>query len=255
MTSILKNKAALLFIVMGMFFISNALIAEFIGVKIFAVEDTLGIEPFNWDLFGHQGSLMLSAGVLPWLIVFVMTDIVNEYYGKRGVKLLSYISVGLIAYAFLIIFGAIYLTPAGFWVSSYQEKGVEDAQAAFSVIYGQGAWIIVGSIIAFLVGQLIDALVFHRLRKWTGDRLIWLRATGSTVVSQLIDSFVVLYIAFVIGADWSLSQFFAVGTVNYSYKFFVAILLTPIIYLAHYTIDWYLGKDLSEALRQRAVSS
>ena len=250
----LDNKAARLFIILGAFFVSNAIIAELIGVKIFAFEDTLGIAPLNWNLFGHKGSLSLSAGVLLWPVVFIMTDIINEYYGKKGVKLLTYIGIGMISYTFFMIYGAIHLIPADFWSGSYQEQGVPDMQAAFFAIFGQGAWIIVASLIAFLVGQIIDAMVFHKLRTWTNNKKVWLRATGSTVISQFIDSFMVLYIAFVLGPpQWDMSLFLAVGTVNYTYKFLVAVLLTPVIYLAHNVIDNYLGKEAAVKMKEKAI--
>ena len=252
--NILNNRPTILFIVLAAFFICNAIVAEFIGVKIFAFEQTVGINPLNWNLFGHAGSLSLSAGVLLWPVVFIMTDLINEYYGQKGVKLLSYIGVGMISYAFFMIYGAIHLVPADFWIGTYTEQGVPNMQDAFAAIFGQGAWIIVASIIAFLVGQVIDATIFHRLRKWTGNEKVWLRATGSTIVSQFIDSFLVLYIAFVLGPpQWPISLFLAVGVVNYSYKFLVAVFLTPVIYLMHNVIDNYLGKDLAEEMKQRAI--
>lgn len=253
MKHLLHNKAVLLFIVLSGFFVANALVAEFIGVKIFALEPTLGLSPFHWRLFGQSGSLMLTAGVLLWPVVFVMTDLVNEYYGKKAVRILSWLTAGLILYAFIMVFAAIRLTPADFWVGTFADEGVPDMQAAFSQVFGQGMWIIAGSLVAFLIGQLVDALIFHRLRLFTGDKYLWLRATGSTLVSQFIDSFVVLYIAFVLGPQqWSISLFLAVGVVNYAYKFMVAVLLTPVIYAAHWLIDQYLGKALSEDLRRKA---
>lgn len=251
---LLANKSAVLFIVLGAFFVCNAIIAEFVGVKIFAVEPTVGIAPLNWNLFGHKGSLSLSAGVLLWPVVFIMTDIINEYYGKRGVKMLSYIGVGMISYAFIMIYAAIHLVPAEFWVDSYTKQGVPDMQTAFAAIFGQGAWIIVASIIAFLVGQIIDAIIFQKLRKMTNNEKVWLRATGSTVVSQFIDSFLVLYIAFVLGPpQWPISLFLAVGVVNYAYKFLVAVFLTPLIYLGHNLIDNFLGEELAAAMKQNAI--
>lgn len=249
----LTNRANLLFIVLGGFFIANALIAEFIGVKIFALEGSLGLEPFNWDLFGQAGSLNFTAGVLLWPVVFIMTDVINEYFGRRGVQILSYLAVILISYAFFMVYFAIGLEPAEWWVGVNKDNGVDDMQAAFSNIFGQGMWIIVGSICAFLIGQIIDVFVYHRIRKATGENRIWLRATGSTLVSQLVDSFVVLYIAFVLGPQqWAWSLFFAVSTVNYIYKFFMAILLTPVIYLAHYLIDRFLGEELAAELKAKA---
>jgi uncharacterized integral membrane protein (TIGR00697 family) len=184
-----------------------------------------------------------------------MTDVINEYFGQRGVRILSNLAVLLIAYAFVMVYFAIGLEPAGWWVEVNQESGVPNMQAAFTNIFGQGMWIIAGSLCAFLIGQIADVMVYHRIRKITGEKKIWLRATGSTLVSQLVDTFVVLYISFVLGPQqWSMSLFFAVATVSYAYKFTVAILLTPVIYLAHYLIDSYLGEDLANELKARASS-
>ena len=245
---VLSNPGSRLFILLGGFFIANALIAEVIGVKIFAMEETLGLHPLNWRLFGQEGSLSFTAGVLLWPVVFIMTDVINEYFGLKGVRFLSFVAVGL------IIFAAIQLTPASWWVGINAERGTPDMQSAFSNILGQSNWIIVGSLIAFLVGQLVDVLIFQRIKLITGERYVWLRATGSTVFSQFIDSFVVLYVAFVLGPQkWSINLFLAVGTVNYIYKFAMAIALTPLIYLAHYFIDRYLGKELAHEMKIRAA--
>ena len=256
MSSVLESKATRLFLMLGGFFIANALIAEFIGVKIFSLEETLGWEKVEFNLFGRPGSLVFTAGVLLWPVVFVMTDVINEYFGQKGVRFLSYLAVALIAYAFFMVFNAIRLEPADWWVTQYADNGVPDMQAAFSNIFGQGNWIIIGSLVAFLLGQIIDVLVFHRIKKITGEKHIWLRATGSTLISQFIDSFVVLYIAFVLGpAKWSFDLFLNVGIVNYIYKFIMAIALTPLIYLAHYIIDKYLGVTLSTKLRMEAMDA
>ncbi len=250
--NILDKKENKLFLLLGGFFIANALIAEFIGVKIFSLEATLGINPLTYTLFGQEMSFNLTAGVLLWPVVFVMTDIINEYYGMRGVKFLSYLAVGLIIFAFIMIYGAIALTPAGWWIESINDQGVPNFQAAFASVFGQGLWIIMGSLIAFLVGQFLDVTVFQQIKRITGEGKIWLRATGSTLVSQFIDSFVVLIIAFKLGADWSWALVIAVGLNNYFYKFVVAVLLTPVIYLAHFIIDAYLGSEISAKLRAKA---
>ena len=159
--------------------------------------------------------------MLLWPFVFVMTDVINEYFGRRGVRFISWLAAALISYAFLFAYVAIAITPADWWLTAPMPvQGMPDAQAAFAGIFGQGMWVIGGSLIAFMIGQLIDVGIYHRVRRVTGEGKIWLRATGSTLVSQLIDSFVVLYIAFVLGPQhWPLTQFLAVGTVNYVYKF------------------------------------
>lgn len=257
---ILTHRSSRLFVLLGGFFIANALVAEFIGVKIFALEDTLGIKSWNFNLFGRQGALQFSAGVLLWPVVFIMTDLINEYYGKRGIRLLSFLAIGLISYAFVMIFGAIQLAPADWWVKQNEIQGVPDMQKAFQVVLGQGLMIIAGSITAFLVAQFVDVFAFHFIKKNTGERMIWLRSTGSTVVSQFFDSFVVLYIAFILGPQlagtvepWSWNQLLAVGVVQYAYKFVMAVLLTPVIYLAHTVIDRYLGQEAAHAIKQRAT--
>jgi uncharacterized integral membrane protein (TIGR00697 family) len=243
-----------LFIFLSGLFVTNALMAEFIGVKIFALEDTLGLPPFDWQLFGRSGSLSFTAGVMLWPVVFIMTDVINEYFGVRGVRFISWLAVGFIAYAFLFAYLAIELAPASWWVTVYDARGVPDMQAAFAATFGQGLWTIGGSITAFLIGQLIDVVIFHRIRTWTGERWIWLRATASTAVSQLVDSFVVLYIAFVLGPQqWPIDLFLAVGTVNYCYKMLMAILLIPLIYIGRRAIEAYLGHREAQRLKAEAA--
>jgi queuosine precursor transporter len=257
---IVSHRPSRLFIFLAGFFVANALVAEFIGVKIFALEDSLGWERFNFNLFGQQGALQFSAGVLLWPIVFVMTDLINEYYGKRGIRLLSFLAVGLISYSFFMIFAAIQLSPADWWVGQNASKDVPNMQSAFSVILGQGLLIIIGSLVAFLVSQLIDVVSFHRIKEITGEKYIWLRATGSTLISQLVDSFIVLAIAFKLGPElvknvepWTWNQLLAVATVQYTYKFIMAIALTPAIYLGHYLIDRYLGDEVASAMKHEAT--
>lgn len=251
----MRDKSSTLFYILGSFFIANALLAEFIGIKIFSLESTFGFKPANLTLLGIDSlSFNLTAGVILWPIVFIMTDIINEYYGKKGVRFLSFTAAALIAYAFMMVYFAMGLKPADFWIQRSTEYGIVNMELAFDTIFGQGLWIIVGSLTAFLVGQLVDVTVFHYFKSITGSSKIWLRATGSTLVSQLVDSFVVLFIAFYIGAGWDLKLVLVIGFVNYIYKFFIAIFLTPLLYLLHHLIDNYLGKELSEKLQMEAAS-
>jgi queuosine precursor transporter len=250
------DRTSSLFIVLAAIFLTNALLAEFVGVKIFALEATLGAEPWNWRLLGVSGTLNFTAGVLLWPFVFILTDIINEYYGVRGVRLISWTAVACIAYAFVVAYVAISLAPADFWVAAHTELGVPDIQRAYALIFGQGLWTIGGSITAFLIGQLIDVTLFHRIRRATGERYVWLRATASTAVSQLFDSFIVLYIAFVLGPQsWPLAQFLAVGTVNYLYKIAAAIALIPLLYLMRRLVERYLGREAAGELRGQAAGA
>jgi len=250
-----KTKESKLLLVLGAFFVANAILSEFIGVKIFTVEGTLGIEQFDISLLGVPNlSFNMSAGVLTWPLIFIMTDIINEYFGVRQVRFLSILTAILIAYAFIIVGAAMQLTPSDFWVNQNINGQQVNMNAAFAGIFGQGMWIIVGSITAFLVGQIADVLIFHRIKKVTGDKALWLRATGSTVISQFIDSFVVIFIAFYLNPQyhWSFQMVMAIGLVGYVYKFVIAILMTPVLYLVHGVIDNYLGKDLSQRMIKMA---
>ncbi|RZZ82783.1 queuosine precursor transporter [Pseudoxanthomonas winnipegensis] len=250
----LDDRAVRLFIGLAAFLCVNAVLAEFIGVKIFALEDTLGIAPLQWNLFGQTGSLSFTVGTLLWPFVFVLTDTINEFFGTRGVRFVSWVAVALIVYGFLFAYAAIQVAPAGWWVGAAQAQGVPDYQAAFAAIFGQGLWSIGGSIVAFLLGQVIDVAVFHHIRRRTGEKYVWLRATGSTAVSQLVDSFVVLYIAFVLGPQhWPMSRFLAISTVNYGYKMLAAVAMIPLLYLMRHAIRAYLGHALEERLRLEAA--
>jgi uncharacterized integral membrane protein (TIGR00697 family) len=251
---LMDNKPARLFTIISAFFVANALIAECIGGKIFSLEALLGVDPVNFTLFGETGlSFALTCGVLLWPLEFVVTDIVNEYYGPRAVRRISYTAVALIGYAFVMFYFAMGTTPPDWWVVSKTEQGVPNMQDAFSAIFGQGMWIIFGSLAAFLVSQVVDVFVFHKIKRKTGDKYVWLRATGSTLVSQFVDSFIVLFIAFKIGNGWSWQKVLAICLMNYIYKFSMAIILTPLIYFAENRIDKYLGHETARRMKRAAM--
>lgn len=213
-----KTKKELIFIILAGIFITNAVTAELIGGKLIQI-----------------GPFVMSIGILPWPVVFLTTDLINEYFGEKGVRKLSLITVCLIAYAFVILFLAIGV-PAAKGISP-----VNDEQ--FQAVFGQSMWIIVGSIIAFMVSQLIDVTIFWFFKKKTGDSKIWLRTTGSTVISQLFDSFIVLGIAFWLPGKIDFDTFITSALTGYTFKLVVAVLLTPLIYLGHHWIKKYLAED------------
>jgi hypothetical protein len=213
-----KTKKEFVFVILAGIFITNAITAELIGGKLIQI-----------------GPFVMSIGILLWPIVFLTTDLINDYFGKDGVKKLSYITAALIAYSFIILFMALVI-PAAKGISP-----VNDAQ--FQAVFGQSMWIIVGSIVAFLFSQLIDVYVFSYFKKKTGNKKIWLRATGSTVVSQLFDSFIVLGIAFWLPGKINTETFVSSALTGYTFKLGTAILLTPVIYLGHYWIRNYLKDE------------
>ena len=252
MESPLDQKKNRLFIVLCGIFITNALLAEMIGVKIFSFEETVGLHPANMNILGFSMSFNLTAGVVIWPVVFITSDLINEYFGKPGVKRISDLTAGLIAYVFVIVFLTMRLAPADFWHYVKNPDGTTvDMDVAFNKIFGQGQRIIIGSLTAFIIGQLIDVFVFQKLKRVTGSKMLWLRATGSTLVSQFIDSFVVLFIAF--SGTFTTANIIAIGITNYIYKFIAAIALTPVIYLGHSIIDKYLGKAEAEKISAEAT--
>lgn len=241
MSVILEKRKNQLYLILGFFFLTNAIIAEFIGAKIFSLEKTLGLEPAQWSVLGETFNFDMTAGVILWPFVFILTDVINEYYGKEGVKKLSYITVILLVYAFIMVRVAMWLKGADFWLGSGKLAGIQSMNNAFNSVFGQGLMIILGSLVAFLIGQIVDAFIFEQIKKVSKNKFIWLRATGSTIVSQCIDSYVVLVVAFYFGGNYSLEWVLQVGTINYLYKLGMAILLLPLLYGLHATIDRYLG--------------
>jgi uncharacterized integral membrane protein (TIGR00697 family) len=251
-TSIIKDKPTRLFVFFAAFFVANALIAECIGTKLFSLEKLIGTQPANITLFGQPGlAFTLTCGVLLWPLEFIMTDIINEFYGPKAVRRISFIAVGLISYAFLMFYLAIHVPAADFWITSRTKQGIPDMQNAFDSVFGQGMRIIVGSLVAFLVSQIVDVTVFHKIKQRTGEKHVWLRATGSTVVSQLVDSYIVLFIAFSGIFTWQ--QILAIGMMNYAYKFLMALVLTPVIYLVEGRIARYFGPELTKKMKLGAM--
>lgn len=218
----LNNRRDIVFLVLAGFFITNAIVAELIGGKLIEI-------PLMLPFFDSYP--VASIGVLPWPVVFITTDLVNEYFGRKGVRDLTFLTVALIIFAFIIIFIGINIPAVSF-------SPVKDE--AFAAVFGTSLWIIAGSIVAFLASQLVDVLVFWAVRDRTGNRMLWARATGSTAVSQLIDTFIVLGIGFLLPGRLNFSEYLTLSFTNYTYKLVIAVMITPLIYLAHGAIDRYI---------------
>lgn len=224
-----QARREIVYLALAAFFITDAVLAEVIGGKLF----TLG--PFT-----------MSIGVLPWPVVFIATDLINEYFGREGVKKITLITIGLISYAYVVLFASIYVPAASF-------SPVTDEQ--YRAVFGQSLWIIAGSITAFALSQLVDVVIFWLVRHKTGGRYLWLRATGSTVVSQLIDSFVIIGIAFWLPGKVKTSEFLTVAASNYSYKLLIALGVTPLLYAGHAAIDRFLGTEEAHQLIEASAKA
>lgn len=232
-----KLSQDVVYLILSGIFIANALLAEIIGAKLI-----------------QFGPFTLSLGVIIWPVVFITTDLINEYFGKRGVRNLSLFTAVLVLYAFGVFF-------IGMEIPAVSFSPVQDGP--FATVFGQSQWIIAGSITAFLVSQLVDVFVFWTIRARTKGKLLWLRATGSTVVSQLIDTFIVGFIGLYLPGllnmqtpgqnPMTFEQFVLTCLSGYTFKLIVAVSLTPVIYGAHSLIDGALGKAKSKDLIEDAA--
>jgi queuosine precursor transporter len=212
-----------LFVVLAGVFITSLVVGDIIGVKLFEV---------------HLGVLtpVMSAGLLLFPVTFVITDILNEFYGKRAARFVTWVGFGMAVFTFAAIAVAVQVT----WAPMTEAKDYPGTVASsFNNTFGGSQRILMASMVAYLVGQFADIAVFNLLKRKTNNRLLWLRATGSTVVSQLIDTVVVQYIA------WTgvLPQGVILQIILTSYvvKLLVAVGLTPVIYLGHAFVERKLG--------------
>lgn len=219
------KKEKVFFILAGIF-ITNAVLAEAIGGKLIEI-----------------GPFIMSVGIIPWPVVFLTTDLINEYFGKKGVRAISWFTALLITFMFAILF---------FCMSIPAWDGSPVTDDAFNLVFGQSSMIIIGSIIAFIVGQYVDVKIFWFLREKTGKKMIWLRATGSTAISQLIDTFIVVGIGFWLTGKVSFADYVNMSLTGYTCKLLIAVALTPVIYLGHGTIDRYFGDKEADDIMDKA---
>lgn len=217
-----NGKRQWVFIFLSGLFITNAITAELISSKLICI-------PLHWGTWHYN--FITIVGVLPWPVVFLLTDTLNEFYGQHAVRRLSWITTALIGYSFLIVVLAIRIPAV---------TGIGVSDSTFKAVFGQTPWIILGSISAFLISQLLDVSVFHWIKSKTGNSYIWLRSTGSTVISQAIDTMVVLYMGFVLPGTMNWNMFWQVVPNNYILKLGIAIALTPCIYILHKIITRFL---------------
>jgi uncharacterized integral membrane protein (TIGR00697 family) len=178
------------------------------------------------DLIGAKyfrlGGFDLSVGMIPFPLTFLLTDIVNEFYGTEGARRLTFVGLGVAIFVFAIINLAIALPTS-------PESPMVGAQ--FKAVFGWSSRLYIASLSAYLVGQLLDISAFLALRKLTGHRLLWLRSTGSTVLSQLVDTIVVNFVLLV--GTKSMHYIAVIVRNSYLVKLAIAVGLTPVIYAGH----------------------
>lgn len=221
-----------LYLWLGAIYITSLVLANIIGVKLFR---------FDLDL-GGLGSIPVehTMGMLPFPITFLLTDLINEYYGKRGARRIVFVAFGMAAFAYLLI-----------WISRVAPilEGIPGTatQESFENIFGAASLMYIASLIAFLCGSLLDITLFGFFKRLTRGKMVWLRATGSTVISQLFDSFVVTFVFFYFiplimgGQTAEVGWIIGTALTGYILKFVLAVLITPMIYLGRWIIRAWFG--------------
>lgn len=237
------NRSQVVYFVLGGFFITNAILAELIGGKLFTSEMPVWFSSFLGWLGMDFKQFTMSVGILPWPVVFIATDLVNEFYGRRAVRFFTLVTVALILYMLVILQFAVWVDAASFSPVSQEE---------FKNVFGTSQKIILASIVAFAISQLVDVLVFSRVRQKTGGAMLWARVTGSTIISQGIDTYVIQFLAFYLLGNLTLGQVLEVSFVSYVYKIGVAIAITPLCYLGHGLIKAFVGKEQAAELIKEA---
>lgn len=227
-----------LFVICTAVFVTALVIAEATASKFF----TAFTLPFSLSIFGVQfDTVIMTAGVIAFPITFIVTDLLNEYYGKSGIRFVTVVGMVMIIFEFALLQIAMAVPTAS--ISPVPAE-------AFNTVFGASGRIIVGSLVAYLIGQLADITLFHWLRRLTEGRMLWLRATGSTFGSQFLDTLIVLTVAF--AGQLRFQEILAITLFNYGYKFIIAIVITPLIYLFHWVMDRYLGSETAAEMIEQA---
>lgn len=270
MTAILAQRRETLLLCLAGLFVGFFIAADLLGAKLFTFT-LFGLGPSSLGL-GAQTSFVATAGLLAFPLTFLLTDVLNEYFGLRTVRLLTFIAVGVSLLLQVVVQSAAAVptyqpTPlppelAGLGADPQQRNAL--AHAAYSFAFSNSLTIVIASLVAFLISQLVDVLVFSHLRRLTGGRLVWLRAQGSTLISQIVDTLLVIYLAFVIipwltgGTPWPafsrLGEFSAlsVSVTNYIYKCAIAVAITPLLYALHLGVNAWLGHAEAHRLADEA---
>lgn len=209
-----------LFVVLAAIFVSCLLLGDVIGGKTI----TTPMGP-------------ISVGIIPFPVTFLLTDVVNDFYGRRGARFITFLGFGMALLAYVIL-------QVGTWLPVHTSTYF--TQDEFSKIFGGSAQLFVASMIAYLIGQFLDIQVFQFWKALTQSKHLWLRATGSTLLSQIVDTVVinVIFWGWTAASDPSSflgkmdpgsrwSWVFAKVLREYLIKLVVAVLLTPVIYAIH----------------------
>lgn len=204
-----------LFLFLAALFVTSLVVGDLIGGKLMGV-------PF----FGT--TQILSAGFLPFPITFLLTDLLNEFYGKSAARTVTFVGLAMAVFTLLVVTVAV----AAPWhpVTAAPEWGGLTPKP-FEAVFASGQRILLASMVAYVFAQLLDIAVFHQLKRATKGRFLWLRATGSTVISQLLDTILIQWLVWNESLDVAKLTSLIIG--SWLGKLLIAIALTPLIYAGH----------------------
>lgn len=207
-----------IYLFLAVFFVGSLLIANIIAFKLFSVPLPGGLTVFGQD------AVILAAGILPYPVTFLVTDLISELYGKRRADAVVWAGFWVSLYILVVLRLGAWVPPVG-----TDLRSADEIQALYVGVFGQSSRAIVASMIAYLVAQLLDVRIFHFWKRFTGGRHLWLRNNGSTMVSQLLDSVLVVSILFWGQLDGG--TIVRIIIASYVFKVLVAAVDTPFFYL------------------------
>lgn len=250
-----ESRREVLLLTLCALFVGFFVTAEILGAKLWSFT-LFGLTPASIGL-SEDERFVATAGIFAFPLTFILTDIVNEYFGRRIVRIFTWLAIAVNVILQPIIWGST-KAPTIVFGGDYS---AEVADQAYRIAFGQTWAIVLASLLAFAIAQFVDAWTFTWLRRKTGGKMLWLRSQGSTVASQLIDTFVVIFVAFVVIPDllgnehMGLGQALVIAVTNYVYKFVIAVLITPLLYFVHGAVEGWLGHEAAAALTHAAHPS
>jgi len=219
-------------LILSGFFIASLVLTNLIAGRFFTLE--IPFLHISWAL---------SSGIIAYPITFLVTDIISEVYGEKRATTL--VLTGFLVSVFTVIIILI-STNLPIWKNSPVDE------QSYNTVFGLAPGIVFGSMIAYLTAQYVDVQLFEFWRKLTKGKHLWLRNNGSTILSQLIDTSLVVIIALIIyprftGTSEPITWHSAVQIIvgQYIFKAVIALVDTPLIYIAVDQINKYLKKDIA----------
>lgn len=258
-----KLRSARTFVVLSGIMISCVLLAEVIGGKMFSLESFFGMDLTNIHILGYSLDMNLPMTMILWPFVFVLSDVINDYYGLSGIRFTTWFALIVVILAVIVLNLAVVMSPTGYYVNSHTEEGISNMNTAFELVLLRTTRVLIGSMFAFIVAMFLNAWIFRAIKKNTASKRLWLRSLVSSIIAQSIGTFIYLFVTFNICSRyqdapqvvWPMKRVLAVGTLHILYETAAVLLLLPVLYLIHGMIAAYMGTSVSNLMVREAVKN